>query len=64
MWMLARKYIEQWILWIVVDALSVGLYIYKGIYFYAGLYALYAIIAVFGYINWRKIMKNEHNTPL
>ena len=53
MWMLARKYIEQWILWIVGDALSVGLYIYKGIYFYAGLYALYAIIAVFGYINWR-----------
>ena len=64
MWMLARKYIEQWILWIAVDTLSVGLYIYKGIYFYAGLYALYAIIAVFGYINWRKIMKNEHNTPL
>ncbi|MBR5843342.1 MAG: nicotinamide mononucleotide transporter [Bacteroidaceae bacterium] len=64
MWMLARKYIEQWAVWIIVDIISVGLYIYKGIYFYAGLYALYIVIAVLGYINWLKIMKNEHNRPL
>ena len=64
LWMLARKYIEQWMVWIVVDVMSVALYIYKGIYFYAGLYALYIIIAVLGYLNWRKIMKNEHNRPL
>lgn len=64
MWMLARKYIEQWWVWIVVDALSVGLYIYKGIYFYAGLYALYIVIAFMGYYNWRKIMSNENHRPL
>ncbi len=61
MWMLARKYIEQWWVWIVVDAVSVGLYLYKGIYFYAGLYALYIIIAIAGYYNWLKIMRHEQN---
>lgn len=64
MWMLARKYIEQWWLWIVVDVVSAGLYIYKGIYFYAGLYALYAVIAVLGYYNWKKLMSNENNQSL
>jgi nicotinamide mononucleotide transporter len=54
MWLLARKYIEQWWVWIIVDIISVGLYIYKGIYFYAALYALYIVIAVLGYINWKK----------
>lgn len=61
MWMLARKYIEQWWVWIVVDAISVGLYLYKGIYFYAGLYALYIVIAFAGYYNWKKIMQHEQN---
>lgn len=54
MWLLARKYIEQWICWIVVDAVCVGLYIYKQIPFYALLYAIYTIIAVFGYFKWRR----------
>ncbi|MDE6497977.1 MAG: nicotinamide riboside transporter PnuC [Muribaculaceae bacterium] len=52
MWLLARKYAEQWLAWIAVDAVCVGLYIYKGIPFYAALYALYTIIAIFGYRKW------------
>jgi nicotinamide mononucleotide transporter len=57
MWMLARKWLEQWISWILVDAVSCGLYIYKGVYFYAGLYGLYTIIAIFGYLEWKRKMK-------
>lgn len=57
MWMLARKYIEQWLVWIVVDVTSAGLYIYKELYFTAALYALYAIIAIFGYRKWKQLMK-------
>ena len=57
MWMLARKYLEQWWVWIVVDVVCVGLYIYKDLHFTAGLYALYAIIAIFGWLNWKKLMK-------
>lgn len=59
MWMLAKKYIEQWLTWIIVDIVSVGLYIYKDLYYTAGLYALYTVIAVLGYYNWRKIMQND-----
>ena len=56
MWMLARKYVEQWWVWMVVDAACVGLYIYKELYFTAALYALYAIVAIFGWMNWKRIM--------
>ena len=55
-WMLARKYLEQWIAWIAVDAVCVGLYCYKEIYLYATLYAVYTVIALFGYRKWRRLM--------
>ncbi len=56
LWMLARKYVEQWIVWFVVDIVCVGLYIYKQIPFYAVLYAVYTVIALFGYRKWLKLM--------
>lgn len=59
MWMLARKYIEQWLVWIAVDAVCVGLYIYKGIYFYAVLYLIYTVIALFGYRKWLRLMRGR-----
>lgn len=59
MYMLARKYIEQWWVWLVVDVVSSALYIYKELYFTAALYALYAIIAIFGYRKWKQLMNNE-----
>ncbi len=57
MWMLAKKYLEQWWVWIVVDVVSAGLYIYKELYFTSVLYLLYAIIAIFGYRKWKTMMK-------
>ena len=54
MWMLSRKYAEQWLVWLVVDLTTVGLYIYKGIPFTAGLYLLYSALAVAGYLRWRR----------
>ena len=56
MWMLARKYVEQWLVWIVVDAVSAGLYFYKGIPFYGVLYAIYTTVAYFGYRRWLRLM--------
>lgn len=56
MWMLARKYVEQWLVWIVVDAVSAGLYFYKGIPFYGMLYAIYTTVAYFGYCRWLRLM--------
>jgi len=54
MWMLSRKYIQQWLVWCCVDAIYVGLYIYKNLYPTALLYAIYTIIAVYGYYQWKK----------
>lgn len=57
LWALARKYTEQWLFWIVVDAVSCYLYIIKGIPFKASLYGLYVVIAVMGYIKWMKMAR-------
>ena len=58
-WMLARKYIEQWLAWIAVDAVSFGLYFYKDIPLYGILYLVYTVIAVLGYRKWRRLMREE-----
>ena len=55
-WALARKYLEQWLVWIVVDVVTCGLYFYKGIPFKGGLYGIYVIIAVLGYLKWKGMM--------
>ena len=57
MWALARKYLEQWFFWIVVDAVCCFLYIQKGIPFKAGLYGLYVVIAIAGYYKWKQMLK-------
>ena len=57
MWALARKYVEQWLFWIAVDAVCCILYVQKGIPFKAGLYGLYVVIAVAGYFKWNKMRK-------
>lgn len=59
MWALARKYAEQWLLWLVVDAVCCYLYIYKGIPFKAAIYGLYTVVAVLGYRKWLRLMKAE-----
>jgi len=53
-WMLARKIIEHWIFWIVIDTISLILYIYKGLYATVILFAVYTILAIIGYFKWRR----------
>lgn len=57
LWMLAHKYIEQWLVWIVIDVACCGIYVYKGLYFTAFLYGFYAVVAIFGYLKWKKMMQ-------
>ena len=61
LWALSRKYVEQWLLWLVVDVISCVLYIYKDIPFKAGLYGLYVIIAILGYFKWCRMMKDKES---
>lgn len=56
-WMLAKKIIEHWIIWVVVDFVSLGLYIYKGLYPTVILFAVYTILAILGYLQWKKELK-------
>ena len=60
MWMLAKKLIEQWFVWFVVDILSVVLYFYKGLEPTALLYSVYAIVAILGYKKWNKLLQKQY----
>ena len=62
LWALAQKYAEQWLLWLVVDAVCTVLYIYKQIPFTACLYAFYTVMAVFGYRQWLRKMSSSQTT--
>ncbi|MFO7721824.1 MAG: nicotinamide riboside transporter PnuC [Bacteroidales bacterium] len=56
-WMTARKYLENWLVWIVNDAICVALYAYMGLWLTMVLYLIFAIMAVVGYFAWKKSMK-------
>ena len=58
-WMLARKIIEHWIVWVIADLVSMGLYIYKGLYPTVILFAVYTLMAVIGYREWEKTMAED-----
>lgn len=55
-WLVARKVLECWILWIFVNTYSVALYFYLDLYPTALLYMVYALMSVVGYFQWRKTM--------
>jgi len=57
-WMLARKILEHWIIWIIVDAVSVGLYLFKDMYPTVFLYTIYTVIAIFGFFIWKRDISN------
>lgn len=54
MWLMARRKIEHWLLWIVADAISVPLYFYKGLTFTALQYAVFTLIAIWAYYEWQR----------
>ena len=62
MWLTAKKRIESWYYWLVVDILATGIYFYKAIYFYAVLYLVYIVLAVLGYLSWKKSLKTLEQT--
>ncbi len=55
-WMLARKLLEHWYLWIIVNIVSLALYIYKGLYPTSVLFAVYLVMAFAGLISWKRSM--------
>lgn len=62
MWLMARRKIENWIFWIIGDIISVPLYFYKGFTFTSFQYLGFTIIAIFGYLAWKKHLNSNQAT--
>ena len=52
--LLGRKYIDNWAVWIAVNTVSVGLYAYKGLWLTLGLYTVFIVLSVVGWRAWRR----------
>ncbi|MGY4533127.1 nicotinamide mononucleotide transporter [Pseudomonas sp. TE3786] len=59
----ARKYVASWWLWIVLDTLYVGMYLYKDLYLTAGLYAAFVVLAAYGLRAWQKDLRAQEQEP-
>ena len=62
MWLMARRKIENWIFWIIGDIISVPLYLYKGFTFTSFQYLGFTVIAIYGYLAWKKSLDNNLQT--
>jgi len=58
-WMMTRKLLEHWLVWIGVDTVYVGMFLYKALYVTAGLYLVFLGLAVVGYRRWRRDFARE-----
>jgi nicotinamide mononucleotide transporter len=61
MWLMAKKKIENWMAWIVTDLVSIPLYFYKGYILTSFQYLIFLLIAIAGFIAWKKALKATHN---
>ena len=59
MWLMAQRKIENWILWIVGDIISIPMYFVKGYSFTSIQYLIFTIIAIFGYLEWKKTLHQK-----
>ena len=57
-WMMTRKYVENWLVWIAVDVVYVPMFIYKRLYPTAALYAVFLVLAAMGWVQWRRSMRS------
>jgi nicotinamide mononucleotide transporter len=58
-WMVARKILENWLYWIVIDSLSIFIYAERGLYLTAGLFAVYVVIVIFGFMTWMRHYRKQ-----
>jgi nicotinamide mononucleotide transporter len=61
-WMMTRKLLENWIIWVAVDVVYIAMYIYKSLYVTSGLYLVFLILSAMGYLEWRRSLA-ERESP-
>jgi nicotinamide mononucleotide transporter len=54
--LLGRKFIENWLVWLIVNVASVGVFVYKGLWLTALLYVVFAVLAVAGWMRWKRAL--------
>lgn len=64
MWLMAKRKIENWIFWIIGDVISIPLYFAKGFTFTSFQYIIFTIVAVYGYLEWKKTLNNSSKLEL
>jgi len=62
MWLMARRKVESWIFWIIGDLISIPLYFSKELTISSIQYLIFLILAILGYISWKKILNNSTQT--
>jgi nicotinamide mononucleotide transporter len=60
-WMMTRKLLENWMLWLIVDIAYIAMFMFKGLYLTAANYAVYLVLAVMGYVSWKRSLSNLSN---
>jgi nicotinamide mononucleotide transporter len=58
-WMMARKLLENWLVWVAVDVVYIGMFVYKSLYLTAFLYAVFLVLSSLGWRRWRKSMAGD-----
>lgn len=58
-WLMARKRLENWLFWIAVDVVAIGVYLYKGLYLTSGLYAIFLVLCILGIRHWLRLMQDR-----
>jgi nicotinamide mononucleotide transporter len=59
-WMMTRKLLENWIIWVAVDVVYIGMYIYKSLYVTAVLYLIFLILSAMGYFQWKESLRKRN----
>jgi nicotinamide mononucleotide transporter len=62
--LMSRRYVENWILWILVDLLSIGLYAAKELWLTTGLYTIFLLLAVYGFVQWLRAPRGSPTPPI
>lgn len=58
-WMMSRKWLVHWWIWMVVDIISIKVFLVKELYFTSILYAILFILCIYGYLNWKKQLNHR-----
>src|SRR5262249_39702383 len=61
--MVARKLLENWLWWLLIDSISLALYLDRGLYLTAMLFLVYLVIVVFGFLKWQRHYSEQQHAP-